>query len=103
MFARAIIYAILIAGAIVFAFPFVWLTATSMKLDRELFSGRIDVAPERPRPRLRSPYYDERHFHHVALTRPQIDVIRPMLEAQIATAIPTLPTADCSSDRRELI
>ncbi len=100
---RAVIYAVLIAGAIVFAFPFVWLASTSMKLDRELFSGRIDVAPERPHPRLRSPYYNERHFHHVELTNPQIDALRPLLHQQISIILPTLPTGDCSGDQRELI
>src|ERR1700759_5480612 len=62
MFRRSLIYAALFVGAVIFAWPFVWMIATSAKLERELFDEHPHVLPTAPRPMLRSPYLDERLF-----------------------------------------
>src|SRR6266581_1507060 len=46
----------------VFAWPFIWMIGTSIKLEREVLSNRSSVLPERPIPRNRSPYLDDRLF-----------------------------------------
>lgn len=59
---RWVVYAVLVVGAAVFSFPFVWMAATSVKVDREMQAKGIRVVPITPRPRLRSPYIDEQQF-----------------------------------------
>jgi multiple sugar transport system permease protein len=59
------IYALLIGGAIVFSWPFLWMATTSIKLDREMFGEKIRLWPQRPVPAERSPYIDSRHFRDV--------------------------------------
>jgi len=60
-----LIYFLLVAGSVVFVWPFLWMAATSAKLDRELFSESLTVWPERPIPRLQSPYLDDRLFENL--------------------------------------
>ncbi len=62
---RVLIYAALAAGALVFAWPFLWMASTSAKLDREMFEGHGLLA-QRPVPRVQSPYIDERHYGGVS-------------------------------------
>jgi multiple sugar transport system permease protein len=62
MMRRVIIYGLLVAGSVIFAWPFVWMIATSAKLERELFTNRTGILPERPNPRRTSPYIDEHVF-----------------------------------------
>ncbi|HEY3661617.1 MAG TPA: ABC transporter permease subunit [Chthoniobacterales bacterium] len=57
-----VIYLLLIGGSLVFVWPFLWMAATSAKLDRELFSETIHFLPQRPIPRLQSPYVDDRLY-----------------------------------------
>jgi ABC-type glycerol-3-phosphate transport system permease component len=38
-----LIYFLLVAGSVVFVWPFLWMAATSAKLDRELFSESLTV------------------------------------------------------------
>ncbi|MAF09857.1 hypothetical protein CMK11_05335 [Candidatus Poribacteria bacterium] len=54
---RATLYAALVAGAFVFALPFIWLVATSLKWDREVFADPTNWFA-RLIPRL--PYYVDR-------------------------------------------
>ncbi len=61
----AAIYCLLLAGAVVFAWPFIWMAFTSAKLERELFSDHPGRLPEGPRPVSRSPYVDDRFFADV--------------------------------------
>ncbi len=61
-----LLHAVLIGGSIVFALPFVWLVGTSWKLDKEVQGEEIAILPQRPIPRLVSPYVDERHFPEIA-------------------------------------
>src|SRR5438046_9482561 len=62
MIRRLIIYSLLILGSLIFAWPFIWMIGTSIKLEREVLSNRSSVLPERPIPRSRSPYLDDRLF-----------------------------------------
>jgi ABC-type glycerol-3-phosphate transport system permease component len=50
------IYALLVAGAIVFSWPFLWMATTSVKVDREMFGEKIRLMPRRPIPAVQSPY-----------------------------------------------
>ncbi|MBT5713244.1 hypothetical protein HOI71_19520, partial [Candidatus Poribacteria bacterium] len=54
---RATLYTALVAGAFVFALPFIWLVATSLKWDREIFADPTNWF-DRLIPRL--PYYVDR-------------------------------------------
>jgi multiple sugar transport system permease protein len=83
MIRRILIYAALLAGALVFAWPFVWMASTSVKLERELFRERPHILPQAPRPRLQSPYIDNRLFTDVS--GPRMDKALPMIEAQLTS------------------
>ena len=55
---RMLLHTALIAGAGVFALPFVWMVGTSMMTDKEIFRPGFHVVPDPPRPRAVSPYVD---------------------------------------------
>jgi multiple sugar transport system permease protein len=61
-----LIYSLLLVGSLVFVWPFLWMAATSAKLDRELFGQSLRLLPQRPIPRLRSPYVDDRRYEDVS-------------------------------------
>ena len=72
------VYALLVGGAIVFSWPFVWMAATSVKVDRELFGQTLHLWPSRPVPQIRSPYVDTRCFDDV--TDARLPVLLPAIE-----------------------
>ncbi len=72
------IYALLLGGAIIFAWPFLWMATTSVKVDREMFAEKIRLWPQRPIPVVKSPYIDERFFRDVPEKRR--DELLPILE-----------------------
>lgn len=95
MMRRFFIYAALLIGAIVFAWPFLWMAATSAKLDRELFDGSNRLFPDRPIPRSQSPYVDDRHFASVGGLR--LKEVLPFIEAHIASMSFSWPAdLDCA-------
>ena len=94
----AAIYAALILGSIVFVWPFFWMAATSAKLDRELFGANNSLLPERPIPRLQSPYIDDRLFANLSGSRAK--EILPVIEQHLASVDFPWPT---DLDRAELI
>ena len=53
---KAFIYTLLVLGAVAFTLPFVWMAATSVKVDREIMSEGLDLMPMSPRPKHRSPH-----------------------------------------------
>lgn len=55
-------HSVLTALAVMFAYPFVWMVATSAKVDREMFSEDRPLLPRAPRPRMQSPYVDQTEF-----------------------------------------
>ena len=79
-----LIYVLLIAGSLVFVWPFLWMAATSAKLDRELFSETLTLWPQRPVPRLQSPYLDDRLFEN--LRGPRLDETVGLIEKDLVAA-----------------
>jgi ABC-type glycerol-3-phosphate transport system permease component len=52
----------LVAGSVLFAFPFVWLVTTTFKGDEEIFSERLNWVPKIPWYSPTSPYIDRRAY-----------------------------------------
>ena len=75
------IYALLLGGALIFSWPFLWMATTSVKVDRELFGDTMRLWPQRPIPVARSPYIDTRYFRD--LTGPRLDELLPALVAHL--------------------
>lgn len=59
---RIFLHAMLLAGAVLFCLPFVWMIGTSMMNEREIFRPGVHVLPEAPSVRLQSPFLDDREF-----------------------------------------
>src|SRR5256885_7854754 len=78
---NSIVYAVLVHGSLLFAWPFIWMAGTSVKLEREVLSNRARAFPERPIPRVKSPYLDDRLFSQV--TGPHRDEAIAIIEEQI--------------------
>lgn len=57
---QVIVYTLLILGSVVFVWPFLWMTMTSIKSDREMFGETNHLLPEQPVPRVTSPYIETR-------------------------------------------
>jgi ABC-type glycerol-3-phosphate transport system permease component len=57
-----LVYGLLLAGAAAYSFPFLWMASTSVKVDRELYTGDIRLIPITPVPRAQSPYIDDRYY-----------------------------------------
>jgi multiple sugar transport system permease protein len=55
---QALVYVLLLAGTVLFSFPFIWMFTSSMKVDRELFTEDLRILPNTPRPVRVSPYID---------------------------------------------
>jgi multiple sugar transport system permease protein len=77
------IYALLLGGAAIFAWPFLWMVTTSVKMEREMFGEKIHLMPQRPVPRENSPYVDTRSFNDVEGQR--MEELLPALENHLRT------------------
>ena len=92
MMRRVLIYLALALGSLIFAWPFIWMAGTSVKLEREVLSNRSRIFPERPIPRVKSPYLDGRMFSEVTGPRREesIEIINeqirnhPEIDSEIA-------------------
>ena len=82
---RLLIYVLLFAGSLLFAWPFIWMVGTSIKLEREVLSNRSSVLPEQPIPRSKSPYLDDRMFAHA--DGPHRDEAIAILEEQLRSHV----------------
>ncbi len=82
---RVLIYFTLALGSLVFAWPFIWMAGTSFKLEREVLSNRSRVFPQRPIPRAKSPYLDDRLFSQV--TGPRRDEAIAIIEEQVRSHV----------------
>src|ERR1700731_4643192 len=100
MIRRVLIYAALLAGALVFSWPFIWMAFTSAKLERELFSEHPAGLPQAPRPVLRSPYIDDRVFANV--DGPRRDEALQIIDARLRSANHLLPQ-DLDRERDRLL
>jgi multiple sugar transport system permease protein len=85
MMRRLLIYVLLFAGSLLFAWPFIWMVGTSTKLEREVLSNRSSVLPEQPIPRSKSPYLDDRMFAHA--DGPHRDEAIAILEEQLRSHV----------------
>ena len=84
----AIIYSLLVVGAVVFCWPLAWMVFTSFKMDRELFARTLTLFPETPTPQRVSPYVDTRSFKD--LKGPRQDEMLPWLEQTLAPEVAAL-------------
>jgi multiple sugar transport system permease protein len=82
---QLLVYVLLIAGAIAFAFPFIWMTSSSMKVDREMFSEDLKVLPMAPRPMAKSPFVDDAYYASLPATGPGAELL-PELEKLVAAS-----------------
>ncbi len=62
MLRKLFIYFLLISGTVVFSIPFIWMATTSVKVDRELYSGDISLFPIVPEPKNSSPFVDPGYY-----------------------------------------
>jgi len=77
-----LIYAALLAGALIFAWPFLWMATTSIRLERELYSEKAHLWPESPAPHEVSPYVDTRYYRDV--TGPRMEEAVGDIEGDLA-------------------
>ena len=94
MIRRLLIYLALVTGSLVFAWPFVWMAATSAKLQRELFNDHPRTMPEAPKSRLRSPYIDDHLFADVS--GPRMEESIGLIEEQLKSRAYSRPADDNS-------
>lgn len=80
---KAMVYILLAGGSVIFCWPLLWMAGTSMKMDKELFNGKLRLSPVQPLAREKSPYVDERAFEGKEGKRK--DELLKVLEAHIAT------------------
>ena len=90
------IYALLIVGAIIFSWPFLWMATTSVKLDREMSGDKIHLWPHQPVPQVRSPYIDQRYYNDV--TGKRMDELLPALEEHLRKMDPAVWPGDVDHD-----
>lgn len=102
-FHQLLVYALLLAGAIIFTFPFIWMVSSSMKVDREMFTEDLKVLPNTPRPMAKSPYVDDAYFNSISEGGVSVNDLLPELEKLIDASGFEIPTdVDRNVARREL-
>jgi ABC-type glycerol-3-phosphate transport system permease component len=94
---QTLIYVLLIAGAIIFTFPFLWMVTSSMKVDREMYTDDLKVLPMTPRPVRVSPYIDPTFFLVLPDSIRKQDATIPQIE-QIARRTGFTPPASVDAD-----
>jgi ABC-type glycerol-3-phosphate transport system permease component len=94
---QTLIYALLILGAAVFTFPFLWMVSTSMKVDREMYTEDLKVLPMTPRPVRASPYIDPTFFLSLPDTVKKQNAVVPELE-RLARASGYVPPESVDAD-----
>lgn len=82
---------LLLTGSVVFAFPFVWMVSTSLKVERELFREDFEVIPGRPEPRPVSPYYASEDEEPLTIDAGKFALIRPIIRDRVRELERTLP------------
>ena len=90
---RILTHGVLIAGAIIVSFPFLWMFATSAKVKREMLPDRVGLLPLAPRPVERSPYVDPREFRELecpdGIPQAVWDKARPSIETHLSGVLAT--------------
>ena len=93
------LYAMLIAGSAVFAWPFLWMASASVKVEREQFAEDSGLLPQRPVPRSVSPYIEERT--HSAYEHPRLAELLPYVETDLQSRALVWPEGIDSARARE--
>jgi ABC-type glycerol-3-phosphate transport system permease component len=75
------IYVLLVGGSAVFLWPFLWMAATSVKMDREMFTEKLHLLPQTPWPPKQSPYIDTQFFQDV--NGPHMKAALHLIEARL--------------------
>lgn len=86
---RLPVYLLLLVGSVFFSLPFLWMAATSVKVDSELFKPGLNLFPTLPDPKLVSPYLDTRHLEDIA--EPPAELAGPLGELVAKLATGTVP------------
>ncbi|MFN4244442.1 MAG: ABC transporter permease subunit [Tepidisphaerales bacterium] len=84
----ALTYLVLIAGAVMFSFPFLWLVSSSIKVDRELYTPTIRLLPQQPLPRPKSPYFEDRRLTPLSGSAERLEAVLPALQRLVLERIP---------------
>jgi multiple sugar transport system permease protein len=88
---KIITHCVLIAGALIFAYPFLWMLGTSAKVKREMAAENLRLFPRAPHPQRATPYIDIYEFE--APKQPDgipdrvWEAVRPKLEAQLTDVV----------------
>lgn len=90
---RLPVYALLLVGSVFFSLPFLWMAATSVKVDSELFKPGLNLFPALPNPKLASPHLDLRSLEDIPAVPAGLEAPLGELVARLATGtVPdTLP------------
>ena len=86
-----ILYTVLVTGALIFSFPFVWMIANSFKTTSEMGGLDAPLWPGKPIPQSVTPYIDSRTFNEptrfFGISKGNWQTIRPQLEQAFAERI----------------
>lgn len=77
---RIFVYAALLIGACVFAFPFVWMLSSSVKVDRELFTQDLTIRPIPPSASPVSPWIDRQYYETLPGTSARQAEVLPAIQ-----------------------
>jgi ABC-type glycerol-3-phosphate transport system permease component len=87
------IYTALVLGGVIFAWPFLWMASTSVKLDREMYGEKVHLWASAPVPESVSPYVDTRYYRDVS--GPRMEEAVAFIEADLnAISYPWPPDVD---------
>jgi len=107
---KAALHLALLAGSVLFAFPFVWLVTTTFKGDEEIFSERLNWVPKIPWYSSESPYIDQRAYQPpqrpAAVSREGWERLEPALRValwQRAEELATEAKLDLPPEAREQV
>ncbi len=88
---KFLIYALLLIGAVIFSFPFLWMVSTSLKVDQELFTADMQLLPQKPLPRSVSPYYEDRRLDALPGAAERQSQVLPKIRQIVRDRLPSLP------------
>jgi ABC-type glycerol-3-phosphate transport system permease component len=78
-YVQALVYALLVAGLVIFGYPFLYTLGSSMKVDRELFREGIRVSPIAPNPSTIGPFIDQTFYEGTKINRADFDRLMPAM------------------------
>ncbi|MBN2446684.1 MAG: ABC transporter permease subunit [Phycisphaerae bacterium] len=88
---RLMTHGLLVTGSALFAFPFVWMLLTSVKVDRETTADNLRFLPTTPRPQAITPYINSDEFDAPARPDDVPEAVwqatQPLLLEQLGAAV----------------